>query len=316
MKVNMKVSIYYIVVVHLIIFNSVFVLAKHNYIKSHIPQTTTIEEEIALQLSFLDVIDKSLDQAQPLENGNYQVQLAGSWGILALIAYTLNQLQKIDPSDRRILDQARQFVFKSRFIGFMDASSLRPLTGELTQALNNAEIALYSERNDNVRIYNKSTDLLEAFEGHLYDPHPPPHSNDHIRITPEGKTHVDITYEPIQHRERLFVINSSRGTVKQDLSTGLLSYADHTTTTSFDNFGQATTNAINSSPARIIKKLRIPHTIILPIGLSFVSLLFANDTEADENGQLEVSPVEITPEDFEQIQNDINTAKDSLFSLL
>ena len=351
----------YVLIISLMTFNPVFLLAKHNFTKPD--NMPPIEEIVEFQLSILDEVGASFDQAEQLENGNYQIQMAGSGGILALIAYTLTQVQRMDPSDIRMLDQAREFAFQSSFVRLMNSGDVARGTAfhsgilhlmssrnivqqfafqsslvhlmdsgdvataearlrELAAVPNDIRVALHLEQGGTTRIYNSSDELFDVFRaGPAFADNPSLRdANDRIRITRERQTPVDITYDRIQHPERPFVIRSSQGPAKYDMFSQFLSYPEHSTTASFDTLGKQTTNAINSSPDEIIKPWAKTRTVlrgaILPIGLGLASLLFANDAEAGENGQMETAPVEITSEDFEQIQHDIDAARDSLFSLL
>ena len=305
----------YILIVSLMMFYPVFVLAKHNYI-----DLQPSEEEVEFYLSLLDEIEESFNQAQQLENGTHQVQMAGSGGVLALIAYTLRQLQQVGPNDIRILDQGRQLEY---FGDITNSDTLNRLK-RLKLVLTDSDIILYS-RDPEVRPIPSRYDLprdtngiiaqeklrrlsLDALERNTYAFD---HLDDGILIGPQQKYPVHITYEGLTQNDLIKI--RAYGSEYQETIFGPV-HRSYNLNAGSSNFVQKTTDALKASPKYL---LSFPRTLsILAVGLGLTSLFFANDAEAAEDGQIEIAPVEITPEDFEQIQNDIDTTRDTLLSLL
>ena len=198
----MKSFVYVLTVSSLMICNPVFLLAKHNYTDN----VLTTEEEVQLQLSLLEGAAETFNQAERLENGNYQIQTAGSGGVLAFMAYMLLQLQKADPSDVKILDP-RQLQY---FGDITDPDTLRYLR-TLRESLKDTVITLRSnspsssirpivlnglENNDEARAvaYRGSADDLNvsSLERSV---HNLSEFDDRIVITSEGRAPVILTSE-------------------------------------------------------------------------------------------------------------------------
>ena len=226
----------------------------------------------------------------------------------------------------KIIDSARQLDFFGD-IGNKDALNR---ARQLKEALGDSYLVLYTQdmetqlipyhlrgRGNQIQRYTHfSLDVRLPLETLEENPSAFNNIDDGIIIEPKGQTHVSIKYDPTIYPNDPLIIGS---TYEQHigLTTGgeLTTHGPRSVTANPRNFVRTLTDAINSSPK--YRLLRHASAVMLPIGLALASLLFANDAEAAEDGAMEIAPViEVTPQELEGMQDEVEAAKDTLLSLL
>ncbi len=292
---------------------------------SFVQEQAMSEETIELHLQLLDAWNEYLDQAERLENGNYQI--AGvQGGTLALIAYTLKQIKK----GRRIsildLSQLRYFNHRNLMI--------KKEFKELKTALKNYTITLKANHPHDI-FFNKleaSNDLTDDFYNTLKinnspdqlplsilenDIHALDEIDDIIEIQSDVRHNVSITRTPTRWSSVSNIgdltITFWEGTDMSDDVNIRISHSQQLLANR-KNFMSQLKRALKTSVHRYVP----PVTNIIPGGtlllMAIIYLFSASDLEAIES-QNTPTDFEITPEMYEHIQDEISIVRNNLQSL-
>ena len=287
----------YVLIISLMILNPVFLLAKHNFTKPD--NMPSIEEIVEFQLSILDEVDASFDQAEQLENGNYQMASFDLAIIASILGFIFRNGQHFDNYARFAYSISDYSLILNRHLTDIGLTNYRNLI-HIRQALQDIPY----QHGSNYAYGN----FIGGDDKRMFDlPASSITDRDVVVSIQFGNGESRVV---INHPEHFDIINNA--SVKPPIKTDELVI--------FSAEGDRTlfTHVVRQPAEFVPTLLKALKSIAVPTAatVAIASLLFANDAEAGENGQIETVPVEITPEDFEQMQNDIDAARDSLFSFL
>lgn len=319
---------------------SISILLLSLCIPSFTKATNLGEEEIEA----FHTLKENLDEALLTENGMYEVPisendlfvLAGA-GVGAAIPAGLTSLRNwqdylLDMSDGKTLDEKMAYLFKHKDEFGLDIKHLvegTPHTGDELIGKGGYGIVLRSSStNDNLLLFigrNGDTPFINVVNSvyvrphfrlgevrlpgtHLNPLHPPPviPNNPNYRMVHMDRVFLD---ETIESRRSLIKATTERTEYPHIVSPER--YARDARGRIVLKFPRP---SLFKRLAQIVRRGGGPGMHILAWGVGLSSLFFASDADAEQSDRTPES-ILMTPEEFQQTQEDVNSALDTYYSM-